>query len=157
MTRPYSTSKADPIRAQGRIRQMLMKFGVDRIIFDEDFGAATFTIKFKYRDYPVSMPIDYGKLAKMYLEEDTWTSRKRVSRVVWEEEKKRVAYNASFSLLEDFLKSLITIVELGVFSFEEIFISYFTDNRGNRFGDVLTKRLPDFMSGRLALKDKNAD
>jgi len=37
---PYMDSKCDPVHAQQRIRQTLIKFGVDRIAFDEDFKAA---------------------------------------------------------------------------------------------------------------------
>jgi hypothetical protein len=40
---------------------------------------------------------------------------------------------------------------MGIFSFEEIFISYFTDNQGQRLGEVLLKNLPDLIKGKLAL------
>lgn len=153
MSLPYANSKANPVQAQARIRQMLFKFGVDRIIFDEDFSQAELRVKFVYRDYPVTMPVNYGKLAEMYYDDDPWNSRKRMSSDAWMLEKRRIAYSAAFSLLEDFLKGLITIVEMGVFSFEEIFVAYFTDNRGRRLGELLTKQLPDFVSGRLALPE----
>ncbi len=153
MALPYSHSKADPVGAQVRIRKMLMKFGVDRIIFDEDFNKAEICVKFKYKDYPVSMPINYGSLSRLYIKEDPWTARRRCSQSEWEHDKRTIAYNASFSLLDDFLKGLIIIVEMGVFSFEEIFVSYFTDKQGHRLGEILTKKLPDFISGRLALTE----
>ena len=44
-------------------------------------------------------------------------------------------------------------VELEIFSFEEIFLSYFIDNKGRRLGEIFTKRLPELMSGRLALPE----
>ncbi len=153
MAKPYSTSKADPVRAQKRIRDMLMKFGVSRIGFDDDFMEFRLTVKFIYKDYPVSLPVDYGKLAQLYLKDDPYTHRKLMNRDQWEAAKRDTAYRAAFSLIEDFLKSLITIVELGIFSFEEIFFAYFLDNQGQRLGEVLVKKLPDLVLGQKALKD----
>lgn len=152
--RPYSGSTADPTRAQRRIREMLQQFGVQRVAFDEDFEHATLAVMFKYNDYPVRLPVDYGKLAHMYIDDDPWTSRKRVSEEDWIHSKREIAYRAAFSLLEDFLKGLVTMVEMEVFSFEEIFISYFTNNQGQRFGEVFVKRLPEFMAGKALMPGK---
>lgn len=150
---PYSNSKANPVQAQARIRQMLIKFGVDRLRFDEDMQKREVKVEFIYKEYPVSLPINIDKLAAMYLKDDPWNVRRRMNRAAWEAEKRRIAQNACFSLIEDFLKGLITIVELGVFSFEEIFVSYFVDNKGRRIGEMLAKRLPALVSGRLALPE----
>lgn len=150
---PYSSSKANPIQAQARIRQMLLKFGVDRLRFDEDMLKHEIKVEFIYKGLPVSMPINTDKLAAVYLKDDPWTARKRMSRQAWEAKTSRIAQNAAFSILEDFLKGHIMVVEMGVFSFEEIFLSYFRDSQGRRLGEVLAKRLPDIVSGRLALPE----
>ena len=152
---PYSTSKSDPAKAQKRIREMLLKFGVDRIIFDDNFKQFELAVMFVYKDYPVRLPVNYGKLAEMYLKEDPYTSRKHCARDEWDADKRDIAYRASFSLLEDFLKGLVTMVEMDIFSFEEIFISYFTDNQGQRLGEVLLKNLPELIKGKLALMPGN--
>lgn len=148
---PYSTSKSDPTKAQRRIREMLLKFGVDRIIFDDDFKQFELAVMFVYKDYPVRLPVNYGKLAEMYLKEDPYTSRKHCVQDEWEADKRDIAYRASFSLLEDFLKGLVTMVEMEIFSFEEIFIAYFTNSQGQRLGQVLVKNLPDLINCNMAL------
>lgn len=150
---PYSTSKADPSKAQKRIRALLQKFGVDRISFDEDFRACEISIKFLYDDYPVKLPVSYTVLADMYLEEDPWTHRKTKSEDEWIAEKREVAYRASFSVLEDFLKGSITMVTMGLFSFEEAFIGHFVNSEGQRLGEVLAPKLQSFFNGQLALKE----
>lgn len=150
---PYSNSKANPIQAQARIRQMLLKFGVSQFHFSEDVERREVKIAFIYKGYPVSLPINIDRLAERYLKDDPWTYRKHANRDQWAAEKRRIAQNASFSLLEDFLKGLIMVVELGMFSFEEIFVSYFIDNKGRRLGEILTKRLPELVSGRFALQE----
>lgn len=148
---PYSDSTADPVRAQQRIRDSLRKFGVTSIGFSEDFENHEVVVQFKYKDYPVCMPVNYGKLAGRYLEEDPYKSSRRCSEEEWEEKKRDVAYRAAFSLLDDYLKSLITIVEIEAFSFEEMFFAYFVNKRGQRVGEMLVKSLPDLLGGKLAL------
>lgn len=150
---PYSTSKATPAKAQQRIRDTLMKFGVDMISFGEDFSKFEVVVSFKYQDYPVCIPVNYHDLAQLYIDEDPYNYRKRGTREDWEAKKREVAYRATYSLLDDFLKSLITIVELGAFSFEEIFVSYFVNKDGQRLGEMLKANLPALIKGQLALTE----
>ncbi|MCK4739056.1 MAG: hypothetical protein KAT46_03830 [Deltaproteobacteria bacterium] len=148
---PYSNSKADPTRAQGRIRKILLKFGVSSIGFNEDIENTEVVVNFKYRDYPVVVPVNYGKLADLYIEESPWTYRMRKTRSEYETRMHDTAYRASFSLLEDFIKASITTVEMGMFSFEEVFVSHFVTPDGVRLGEVFKHRLPDFINGQAAL------
>lgn len=149
--RAYSGSKADPVRAQSRIRKALKQFGVDRVGFDEDFREGEVVIRFEYNGLKVSVPVNYGRLALIYLEDDPWTSRKYKSEEEWIDDKRQIAYKAAFSVLEDFLKSMITMVETDTFTFEDVFLSYFTNNMGVRLGEALAPKLLDFTEGRLAL------
>ena len=148
---PYSSSKADPSRAQKSIREMLHKFGVSKVGFEEDLFNFTVIIYFTYNNLPVSIPVNYKDLADMYIEEEPWTYRRKCTRDEWETSKREIAYRASFSMINDFLKGLITMIELGAFSFEEIFMSYFTDSQGVRLGQHLAGRLAEFCAGQLAL------
>src|SRR3972149_8098547 len=95
---PYANSKANPIQAQARIRQMLLKFGVDLMRFSEDMQKHEIKVEFVYKGYPVSLPINIDKLAERYLKDDPWTYRKNANREQWAAEKRRIAQNASFSL-----------------------------------------------------------
>lgn len=153
MTRlPYRDSKCNPVEAQQRIRKTLLKFGVDRIIFDEDFKNFTIFVKFQYKNYPVSIPLNYAEVAKRYQKEDPYNpSRRRINRDEWEKRHLETAYKASFSILNDFIKSMITIVEIGAFSFEEIFFSCFQGANGQRMGEIIKKELPNIIAGRFAL------
>lgn len=151
---PYMNSQCDPVHAQQRIRQTLLKFGVDRISFDEDFKTFTVSMKFRYKDYPICFPVNYGELAKRYMKVSPHSSRRRSSREQWEKKHRDKAYRASFSIIEDFIKSMIMVAELGVSSFEEIFISYFMGPNNKRLGEYLVKKLPDFVgNGQMALTE----
>ena len=154
MTRlPYMNSRCNPVEAQQRIRKILLKFGVDRIIFDEDFKNFMVFVKFQYRNYPVCIPINYDNVSKIFRKQDPYGSRKRISSDEWESRHRETAYKAAFSIIEDFIKSMITMVELGVFTFEEIFVSYFIGANGQRLGELFTKRLPELIGGKLALTE----
>ena len=148
---PYANSLANPVQAQARIKSMLIKFGVDRISFAEDLKARTVIVNFQYKNYPVHLPVDYGRLAEVYMEGDPWSHRKRGTREAYEQKKRETAYRASFSLLEDFLKGMITIAQMEIFTFEEMFFAYFINDQGVRFGEIARERLPELLSGRLAL------
>ena len=152
---PYMDSKCDPVHAQQRIRQTLLKFGVDRISFDEDFKAFTIYMKFRYKDYPVCVPVNYGEVAKRFMAAGpSWhTSRSRSTKADWEQKHRDKAYRASFSIIEDFIKSMITMVELGVSTFEEIFMCYFMGPNEKRLGEYLVKVLPDYIGSQLALPE----
>lgn len=150
---PYSKSTASPRAAQERIRKTLIKFGVDRISFDEDFKNKTLSIHFQYRDFPVTIPIDINALAETYLDADPYTYRKRGTRTEWEERIKETAERAAFSLLDDFVKGMVLMAEMGVFSFEEIFISYFVGKNGKRLGEEFKECLPQWVAGQKALTE----
>jgi len=151
MQLPYANSTADPAKAQKRIRTALLKFGVGRISFDEDFESQVLTINFRYEKYPVSLPVDYGKLAELYMEDAPYSSRSRKTKEAWVAGKLDTAYRASFSLLDDFIKALITMVVTGLCSFEEAFVSRFVSPDGERLGDLLAPKLSQFIDGQIAL------
>lgn len=151
----YSGSVADPYKAQSRIRNMLNNFGVDRVLFDENFKNRELAICFEYNNYPIALPIKYGDMAESAMKENPYNNYHRKSKSEWEKNHREIAYSAAFSIMEDFLKSLITIVEMGVFTFEEIFVSYITDNQGRRLGEHFIKVLPEMVSGQLALTGGN--
>lgn len=152
---PYGDSKTDPIKAQQRIRQTLMKFGVDRLAFNENFNEFQVAVQFEYNGYPVDVPLNYKDLAEKFVEKDPWTSKKRCSEDKWNEKKRETAYNASFAVLEDFIKSVITFIDLGVITFEEAFFAHFIGADGERFGKTIIKELPKLIKGQVALKDNN--
>ena len=148
---PYANSTADPTKAQGRIRETLLKFEVDRIGFEEDLKSFEVMVRFAHRGCNVSLPVNYGRLADRYIEDDPWTTRKRYTKKEWDAKKREIAYKASYSILEDYLKGMLAMVELGAMPFEEVFLSHFINNQGRRLGEVVTPMLPDFTSGKLAL------
>lgn len=150
---PYTNSQCNPVQAQARIQKLLVKFGVDRISFTLDVKRGELAVSFVYQGYPVKLPVNYVALADRYLAEDPYTSRKRTTEAEWIAAKRDISSRAAYSILEDFLKGAITMVEMGVLPFEDVFIGSFVHASGQRLGDMLTPNLPDFIHGRLALME----
>lgn len=150
---PYADSKATPSAAQERIKNALKKFGVSAISFEEDFEKSIITLRFKYKDYPVSIPIDHGALAKAYMERDPWTTSRHRTMKKWKERYTNTAYRASFTMLENYIKPMLLMAETGLFSFEEIFISFFVDRDGKRLGEEFKRCMPEWVSGQRALTE----
>ncbi len=148
MDLPYSKSKADPTKAQSRIRTLLMKFGVNQLSFDEDFDKREVKVFFTFKGYPVMIPLNVNELADAFMRQDPYTSRKRMTREEWKAQYLESAHNAAFSVLEDLIKSMITVISVGVggFSFEEIFFSFFIGKDGRRMGEVIKERLPKLLA-----------
>ena len=146
---PYINSKADPMRAQGRIEATLRKFGVQRVQFDHDIEHFTLTVIFKYRDLPVCFPVNYKKLGETFLEIQPYTSRMRCSREEYTEKMYDSAFRATYSLLDDLVKSMISVVNLGAYKFEEIFLGFFMGADGTRVSDLLVPQLENFSSKYL--------
>ena len=146
MTLPYQNSSTDPSKAQGRIQATLRKFGVNRIIFDDDIENCTINIMFQYNNLPVSLPVNYRVLGEKFLAEQPYTSRRRGSRADYEFAMYEKAFKASYAMLEDLVKSMISIVNVGVYSFEEVFLGFFMGKDGRRVSEVLVPQLQNFSS-----------
>lgn len=153
MTLPYQNSKADPSRAQGRINAILRKFGVSRIIFDDDVDQKIIKINFIFNSMPVSMPVDFGKLAKKFLEQKPWNNYRRMSEEDYIFKVSAGAHSAAYSLIEDMLKAKLSIINLGINSFEQEFLGNFVNRNGEILSEILLPKLQGFIDSRFQLTD----
>lgn len=150
---PYSNSSADPMKAQGRIQVILRKFGIQRILFDDDVENHTITIFFKCKDLPVKIPVNYKDLAAKFLEQEPYNSYRRCKEADYVFKLNEKAYKASYSMLEDLIKSMISIVNLGAFSFEEIFLGFFVGKDGRTVSEVMVPQLGGFRGAGFQLTE----
>lgn len=141
---PYIYSKADPDLCRKRITNSLTKFGVSRIIFDDDLDKNILTLKFIYENMPITIPIDYGKLGGKFKENKTsWDS----------ERAKHQAYKASFSIMDDYVKSLLSIVSSSVFTFEQIFLPHFTVDGVETLADIMVPKIREISNGEYKIPE----
>jgi len=134
---PYFNSKTQPHLAINRIKKVLEKFGSSQMNFGQDFDLKIITISFINRKIPVSLPVEYGKLAEKYYRCD---SRSRGKDVYL-----KMAENAAYAVIEDYLKAMLTMHELGVMTLEEIFLPNLVTNNGMRLAQRIQTEMPKLL------------
>lgn len=154
MALPYANSKTNPVLSQGRIEKILMKFGVSQTNFGRDLVRCDIRVSFIFNEIPVTIPINYLDLAKSFWSEKTGWEKNSWPREVDYENKHhefiKTAINASFAAIEDYLKAMLTMHQMGIMSPEEIFLSNI-DVQGIRMIDHLKARAPQLMRGEQLL------
>ena len=136
---PYFNSKTQPHLAINRIKKILEKFKVSQVNFGEDFDEKEIRITFIHKKIPVCLPVNYGFLAKKYRDCDTYCKG--------EETYLKMALNASYAVIEDYLKAMLTMHELGIMTLEEIFLPNLLTNDGVRLAERLQSQMPKLLAG----------
>jgi len=153
MSLPYANSTANPMQSEARIKSSLRKFGVGMIVIADDIDNSIISIMFKYNGLPVSLPVDYGKLAGRFMEDKPHTSRTRSTLDNYEFKMKKQAHSAAYSIMEDFIKSMISMVETDIFTFEEVFLPFFVGKDGKRVAEVMIPQLSTFKGAGFLLTE----
>ena len=134
---PYFNSKTQPHLAIVRIRKLIAKFKVSQVNFGEDFDIKEIRITFIYKNTPVCLPVNYGDLAKKYQGCDPY-NKGMVSYL-------KMALNASYAVIEDYLKAMLTMHELGIMTLEEIFLPNLVTKDGLRLAEKLKGEMPKLL------------
>lgn len=135
---PYFDSKTQPHLAINRIKKTLEKFGASQMNFGQDFDLKIITINFINRKIPVCLPVEYGKLAKKYSNSDRYDRGEKVYL--------KMAENAAYAVIEDYLKAMLTMHELGVMTLEEIFLPNLVTNNGLRLAQRIQSEMPKLLA-----------
>lgn len=148
---PYTNSQTNPHLAKGRIEKILMKFNVSQINFGEDYDRQEIRVSFVFKEIPVTIPINYKDLAIIFLEQsghDTWeyASDNKKQKNLGQ------AKNAAFASIEDYLKAMLTMHQLGIMSIEEIFLPNIAGRDGIRLIEKLRPRLSEVLNGKLLIQ-----
>jgi len=141
---PYYRSKTRPHLAKERIHKCLEKFGVDQVNLYESFKDNEIRVSFIYKDIPVSIPVNYRKLGELYAGQK-WD-------YIYEKDQKS-AKNSAYAAIEDYLKAMLTMHELGIMDITEIFMPNLVGKDGVRLAEHIQNHLPEFLEGKLLLKE----
>jgi len=57
----------------------------------------------------------------------------------------KMAENAAYAVIEDYLKAMLTMHELGIMTLEEIFLPNLVTNNGLRLSDRLRDQMPKLL------------
>lgn len=110
-------------RAIEEIQKLLKNFGCKKFATGEDFETGEVFIQFEHRGRMVSMKASSKGYATMWLKENEYTSRKHCTRHEHESKALEIGSVAVYSILRDWVKSQVTVIESGIMSFEAAFLS----------------------------------
>jgi len=134
-------------RSQEDIRDLLARFGANKVSFEEDFEKGTQVLRFEY-------PIENKRVVPVHFKiqiKGIYEWLKENGRSSWNNEflfkqAKKVAWRHIF----DWVKSNINLVEFGLMPFENMFLSYFShvlpDGTYKSLGEEI---IPKLYSGEL--------
>jgi hypothetical protein len=121
---PYAS--ATSTRSQDETKKLLLeKLGCEEAGFYDKPGTHEVLLQFKHRGREVQLRVSARGWAALYLKRRPWNySRSRATRQDYEQAALKQGYIAANSLLRDWVKSAITMIECGITSFEAAFFGY---------------------------------
>jgi hypothetical protein len=137
-TIPYANATTGAA-ARNEITKILRGFGCESVGFMDDFDKAEVVLAFIHRGRRVQLRASAKGWAQLYLKQNPWTDRRRVTRQQYEQEALSQGLVAVNSILRDWIKGQITAVECGILSFEAVFLPHMITSDGR----PLIERLPE--------------
>lgn len=147
MSLPYENTTAGQ-KALNEIQKLLRDFGCNKFGVMQDDGEGTLLVQFEYKGKPVSVKASINGYAVAWLKEHPYTNRTRFTRVQHETKAKEVARIAVFSIIRDWIKAQIMIIETDVLSFEGAFLGQLMLGNGETVLEHINK------SGLIAIEGK---
>ena len=123
MPTPYASASSGAA-ARDEIMKILRRFGCESVGFMDDFDNAEVILAFTHRGRPVQLRASAKGWAALYLKENPYNPRRRLSRQDYEAEVLRQGTVAVNSILRDWIKGQVTAVECGVLQFDAVFMPY---------------------------------
>ena len=145
MTIPYAKATSD-MRAREEIKKILTNFGCESIGFMDDMKEYEVLLAFTHRGRQVQKPMSAKGWAQMWLKENPYNGRRRITRHEYEQAALKQGLIAANSVLRDWVKAHITIIESGMVSFEATFLPWMLTNDGR----TVLERIEELKDGRIA-------
>lgn len=134
MSTPYASASTGG-QARDEITKMLRRFGCESVGFMDDFEKYELLLAFKHRGRPMQLRASAKGWAALFLKENPYTHRRRMSRHEYEQAALRQGLIAVNSILRDWVKGQVMAVETGILSFEAVFMPYMLTKDGQTLVD----------------------
>ena len=105
----------------------------------DDYAKHEVILAFKHRGVAMQLHASAKGWAQMWLKQNPWMYRHRTPRGDYEQAALRQGHIAVNSMLRDWVKAQVTIIECGILSFEAVFMPYMLGSDGR----PLIERLAD--------------
>lgn len=126
---PYSSASSR--KARDDISTMLQRFGCESVGIMDDYANHDVILAFRHRGVNMQMHASAKGWAQAWLKENPWSGHRRTPRIDYEQAALKQAHFAVNSMLRDWVKAQVSIIETGILSFEAVFMPYMltTDGR----------------------------
>lgn len=126
---PYSEARAGG-KAREEIVRILQRFGCESVGFMDEFTDKSVMLAFKWRGRDVQLRASAQGWANLWLKENPWSDRRKLNEHEWKQKALNQGMIAVNSVLRDWVKGQVTAIEIGVFSFEHVFMPHMLTNDG---------------------------
>lgn len=141
MALPYENATSGD-KAFAEIQKILGRFGCDNYGIMHKARDQITLVQFDWRGRQVSVPGHWGGYASQWLKEHPYSSRMRCTQAEYQIKAQEVAKIAVCSLLRDWVKAQVTMVECQMMTLEEVFMPHMLLPDGRRMVEAATKLLP---------------
>ena len=121
MPLPYENTTAGQ-KALNEIQKILRDFGCNKFGVMNDDDEGTLLVQFEYRGKPVSVKASINGYAAAWLKQHPFNTKYRYAKSQHEKRALEVTSTAVCSIIRDWIKAQIMIIETGVLSFEGAFL-----------------------------------
>lgn len=140
MPLPYeNTTSGD--KAFTEIQKILRKFDCDNYGIMEKRADQVTLLQFDWNGRTVQVPAHWGGYATAWLREHPYSSRMRCTQAEYKERAAAIAQVAVCSVLRDWVKAQVTMVECQLMTLEEVFMPHMLLPNGQRMVEAAQKLL----------------
>ena len=153
-TVPYEHSHSG-LNAREEIKKMLQKFGCTSITFAEKVEYSTVNeshtllLLFCFNAINIKMEVSGQGWANFYLRKKPYSNRTRSTRKEYEQKALKQGAIAINSLLRDWVKSQLTLIESQLMTFEEAFLPHMQTPTGLTVSEVFLNNNGNDLSNKL--------
>lgn len=123
MTMPYESATTG-VKARGEISKILQNFGCESVGFMDNHAKKELLLVFTHRGINIQLTANAKGWANTYLKQNPYHSRRRLTKIQYEEKALNQGLVAINSILRDWVKGQVTAIETDVLSFEQVFMPY---------------------------------
>ena len=123
MKLPYESATSGE-KAMTEIQKILRKFSCSKFATGTDFETGEVFVQFEHKKQLINLKVNAKNYAASWLKENPYNSRRKSTKQEHESKALDIGNLAIYSLLRDWIKGQVTMIEIGCLSFEAAFLSH---------------------------------
>lgn len=140
MTLPYENATSGD-RAYQEIQKILDRFGCDNFGMMTKNAEGRTLITFTHRGRNICVEASWGGYAQAWMKAHPYSTRMRCDHNEWNQRALDKGKLAVPSMIRDWVKAQVMMIEIGAFEFEEAFLSHIMLPSGRRVIDIAKDRI----------------